>query len=103
MPNRNAAWITTRDAGGMDCIAIWPWFCSPTVSSCCNDSHSLCLLERLFPPCVTRNSLPGVHREVLLWLFLDLVLWLFQTDQIQTFRPRRNEPWNSGLPEKLTK
>jgi len=31
-----------------------------------------------------------VHRQVLLWLFQDLVLWLIQTDQIKTFRPRRN-------------
>jgi hypothetical protein len=31
-----------------------------------------------------------VHRQVLLWLFQDLVLWLLQTDQILTFRPRRN-------------
>ncbi len=46
--------------------------------------------EEAFPPCVTRSSLPGVHRQVLLWLFQDLVLWLIQTDQIQTFRPRRN-------------
>jgi len=43
-----------------------------------------------FPPCVTRSSLPFVHRQILLWLFQDLVLWLLQTDQIQTFRPRRN-------------
>ena len=43
-----------------------------------------------FPPCVTRSSLPGVHRQVLLWLFQDLILWLIQTDQIKTFCPRRN-------------
>jgi hypothetical protein len=43
-----------------------------------------------FPPSVTRSSLPHVHRQVLLWLFQDLVLWLIQTDQIKTFRPRRN-------------
>jgi len=47
-------------------------------------------LARLFPPSVTRSSLPHVHRQVLLWLFQDLVLWLIQTDQIKTFRPRRN-------------
>src|SRR5207244_3906996 len=35
-------------------------------------------------------TLPHVHRQVLLWLFQDLVLWLIQTDQIKTFRPRRN-------------
>jgi len=44
----------------------------------------------LFPPSVTRSSLPGVHRQVLLWLFQDLVLWLLHTQQIETFRPRRN-------------
>jgi hypothetical protein len=38
--------------------------------------------EEAFSPCVRRNSLPGVHRQVL--------LWLFQTDQIKTFRSRRN-------------
>jgi len=43
-----------------------------------------------FPPSVTRSSLPHVHRQVLLWLFQDLVLWLIQTNQIKAFRPRRN-------------
>jgi hypothetical protein len=43
-----------------------------------------------FPPCVTRNSLPGAHRQVLLWLFQDLVLWLLHAQQIEAFRPRRN-------------
>ena len=33
---------------------------------------------------------PAVHRAILLWLFQDLVLWLVATDQIKTFRPRRN-------------
>ena len=46
--------------------------------------------EEAFSPCVTRSSLPSVHRQMLLWLFQDLVLWLLQTEQIQTFRPRRN-------------
>ncbi|GHO96053.1 hypothetical protein KSF_061010 [Reticulibacter mediterranei] len=46
--------------------------------------------EEAFSPCITRSSLPGVHRQVLLWLFQDLVLWLLQTEQVQTFRPRRN-------------
>jgi SRSO17 transposase len=44
----------------------------------------------VFPPSLTRSSLPHVHRQVLLWLFQDLVLWLLQTQQIPTFRPRRN-------------
>lgn len=30
----NVAWMTIRDAVGRDCIAIWPWSCSLTVSSC---------------------------------------------------------------------
>ena len=62
-------------------------------------AYSFLALQRLqlplpagevFPPSVTRSSLPHVHRQVLLWLFQDLLLWLLQTDQIQTFRPRRN-------------
>jgi SRSO17 transposase len=62
-------------------------------------AYSFLALQRLqlplptgeaFPPSVTRSSLPHVHRQVLLWLFQDLVLWLLQSDQIKTFRPRRN-------------
>jgi SRSO17 transposase len=68
-------------------LALVMW---PTVSSRCNDCSCLYLLERPFPPSVTRSSLPHVHRQVLLWLFQDLVLWLIQSDQIKTFRPRRN-------------
>lgn len=75
-------------------------------------AYSFLMVQRLtqplpsgeaFSPCVTRRSLPGVHRQVLLWLFQDLVLWLLQTNQIQTFRHRRNEQWNFGLPQKLPK
>jgi hypothetical protein len=39
---------------------------------------------------MTRSSLPSAHRQVLLWLFQDLVLWLLHSQQIETFRPRRN-------------
>jgi hypothetical protein len=62
-------------------------------------AYSFLALQRLqlplpaveaFPPPVTRSSLPHVHRQVLLWLFQDLVLWLIDTDQIKSFRPRRN-------------
>ena len=90
MPNRNVAWTTSRGDAGMDYIGTWPWSCWPTVSSHCNACSCLCLLERPFPPSVTRSSLPHVHRQVLLWLFQDLVLWLIESDQIKTFRPRRN-------------
>lgn len=42
-----------------------------------------------FPP-VRRAALPAVHRQVLVWLLRDLVMWYIETDQIATFRPRRN-------------
>jgi hypothetical protein len=35
-------------------------------------------------------SPPAYHRQVLTWLFQDLVLWLIETDQIKFFRPYRN-------------
>jgi Transposase DDE domain len=62
-------------------------------------AYSFLALQRLqlplpigeaFPPSVTRSSLPHAHRQVLFWLFQDLVLWLVQSDQIKTFRLRRN-------------
>ena len=86
----NVAWTTSRDDAGMGCTGISPWSCWRIVSSRCTGCSCLCLLERLFPPSVTRSSLPHVHRQVLLWLFQDLVRWLIQSDQIKTFRPRRN-------------
>ncbi len=46
--------------------------------------------DEVFPPSVTPSSLPSVHRQVLLWLFQDLVLWLLHTQQVEAFRPRRN-------------
>ena len=42
-----------------------------------------------FPPSGERPSLPAVHRQVLLWLFQDVVLWLIATNQIAHFCPRR--------------
>jgi len=36
-----------------------------------------------------RSSFPAVHRQVLLWLSQDVVLWLIATNQIAHFRPRR--------------
>jgi len=32
---------------------------------------------------------PAVHRQGLLWLFQDVVLWLIATNQIAHFRPMR--------------
>jgi SRSO17 transposase len=42
-----------------------------------------------FSPSGERPSFPTVHRQVLLWLFQDIVLWLIATNQIAHFRPRR--------------
>ena len=42
-----------------------------------------------FSPSGARPSLPAVHRQVLVWLFQDVVLWLIATNQIAQFRPRR--------------
>jgi hypothetical protein len=41
------------------------------------------------PPSGDRPSFPAVHRQVLVWLFQDVVLWLMATNQITQFRPRR--------------
>jgi SRSO17 transposase len=43
-----------------------------------------------FSPSGERPSFPAVHRQVLLWLFQDVVLWLIATNQITHFRPRRS-------------
>jgi hypothetical protein len=42
-----------------------------------------------FPP-LRQLSLPDCHRQVLVLLFQNVVLWLIETEQINTFRPRRN-------------
>jgi hypothetical protein len=42
-----------------------------------------------FSPSGERPSFPAVHRQVLLWLFQDVVLWLIATNQIAHFRPMR--------------
>jgi SRSO17 transposase len=43
-----------------------------------------------FFPSKTRPSFPAVHRQVLVWLFQEVVLWRIATNQIAQFRPRRN-------------
>jgi hypothetical protein len=42
-----------------------------------------------FPPSGERPSFPAVHRQVLMGLFQDVVLWFIATNQITHFRPRR--------------
>jgi SRSO17 transposase len=43
-----------------------------------------------FPPSVRHTTLPAIHRQVLMWLLENLVLWYIETDRIKSFRPRRN-------------
>src|SRR5215204_2670493 len=43
-----------------------------------------------FSPSVRHTTLPAIHRQVLVWLLEDLVLWFIKTERIKTFRPRRN-------------
>jgi len=43
-----------------------------------------------FPPSTRQVTLPGIHRQVLVWLLQDLVLWFIDTDHIKLFRKRRN-------------
>jgi SRSO17 transposase len=42
-----------------------------------------------FSPSGVRPSFPAIHRQMLVWLFQDVVLWLMATNQITQFRPRR--------------
>ena len=39
-----------------------------------------------------RTPLPAIHRNVLLWLLQDLVLWWIATDHVKTFRSPRVGP-----------
>jgi hypothetical protein len=38
---------------------------------------------------VRHTTLPAIHRQVLVWLLEDLVVWFVETERIKTFRPRR--------------
>jgi hypothetical protein len=83
----SAAWITTRAGAGMGCIG-------PSPSSCWRiafwpASGGNPPPRRAFPPSGERPSFPAVHRQVLVWLFQDVVLWLMATNQIAHFLPRR--------------
>jgi SRSO17 transposase len=87
MPRASAGWTITRAGAGMGCIDISRWSCWPTVFWRVSAG---CLPTRwAFPPSGERPSFPAVHRQVLLWLFQDVVLWLIATNQIAQFRPRR--------------
>jgi len=44
----------------------------------------------VFSPSVRHTTLPAIHRQVMMWLLEDLVLWFIETDQIKAFHPRRN-------------
>jgi hypothetical protein len=71
----------------MGCIGISRWSCWPTVFW--RVSAGRLPTWWAFPPSGERPSFPAVHRQVLLWLFQDVVLWLIATNQIAHFRPMR--------------
>jgi hypothetical protein len=102
-PRARVAWTMTRAGAGMAGIAISRWSCARRAFW--RASAGRPPLRRAFPPSGARPSFPAVHRQVLVWLFQDVVLWLIATNQIAQFRPRRIErsstrfrcetPWNS--------
>jgi hypothetical protein len=51
--------------------------------------QQLLILSFMRMPSGARPSFPAVHRQVLVWLFQDVVLWLIASNQIAHFRPRR--------------
>jgi hypothetical protein len=87
-PKASVIWPTTRGDAGMACIGISHWSCWriafwPTSAGCPAEPTD-------FSPCIHCPSFPAVHRQVLLWLVQDVVLWLITTNQIAHFRPRRS-------------
>src|SRR5262249_62152200 len=69
--------ISTRAGAGMGCIDISRWSCWPIVFW---RASAGCLPTRwAFPFSGERLSFPAVHRQVLVWLFQDVVLWLMAT------------------------
>ena len=90
MKTRRASvgWTTIKADAGMAYIGTSRWSCWPTVFW--RASAGRPPTRRAFPPSGERPSFPAVHRQVLLWLFQDVVLWLIATNQIAHFRPMRN-------------
>jgi hypothetical protein len=82
-----AVWTTTWAGAGMACIDTSRWTCWPIafsrVSAGCPPTWWA------FPASGERPSFPAVHRQVLLWLFQDVVLWLIATNQIAISAPGR--------------
>jgi hypothetical protein len=59
-------------------------------SSSVSGAYSSTSSGEVFSPMERHTTLPAIHRQVLVWLLQDLVLWFIDTDRIKTFRPRRN-------------
>src|SRR5205085_6163273 len=97
-PRARVAWTTTRAGAGMACIGTLPWSCWPIAFWRASAGYPL--TRRAFPPSAERPSFPAVHRQVLLWLFQDVVLWLIATNQIAHFRPIRIYRSSTRIPLK---
>jgi hypothetical protein len=77
--------------GGTGCTGTWRSRCSPTAFSYCTQVLLVESVRRSFPPAAQRHTtLPAIHRQILMWLLQDLVVWFIETDRIKTFHPRRN-------------
>jgi DDE superfamily endonuclease len=87
-PRASGAWPRTRAGAGRAGIGLSHGSCWPTVFWPVHAGSPL--RRRALPPSEERPSFPAVHRQVLGWLFQDVVLWLIATNQMTHFRPRRN-------------
>ena len=80
-------WRTIKGGAGMASSGIWRWSCSPIAS--CGGSGTRPTRRRIVPPSAP-HSFPAVHRQVLGWLFHDLIVWFIASDHSKQVRPRRN-------------
>ena len=88
----SAAFLTTRAGGGRGLhrhlalsMLAYSFLMLHSSVRTSTDSSS-----EVFSPPVRHTTLPAIHRQVMVWLLEDLVLWFIETDRIKTFRPRRN-------------
>jgi hypothetical protein len=86
-PRARVVWTPTRGGGGMACIGILPSSCSRLAFW--RASAGGPPPWRALPPSGEGPSFPAIHRQVLLGLFQEVVVWLIATNQIAHFRPMR--------------
>jgi len=85
MPRANVAWMNTRAVAG--------WLhrhLALVMLAYCFLMLQASAPAAAFSPLSASSESAAIHRQILVWLFQDLVHWLIQTNQVQFFRPRRN-------------